>query len=60
MGLGLIQGRFRADPCENCNPFPLILSPPNPPILNPPNIVPICNKGEVSLLGGFSIGGKGL
>ena len=31
------------------NPFPLILNPPNPPISNPPNIVPICNKGEVLL-----------
>ena len=37
------------------NPFPLILNPPNPPILNPPNIAPICNKGEVLLLGGGGV-----
>ena len=40
---------------------PLILKPPNPSILNPPNIVPICNKGEVLLLGcgGLVLGGRG-
>ena len=37
------------------NHFPLILTPPNPPILNPPNIVPICKKGEVLLLGGGGV-----
>ena len=43
------------------NHFPLILNPPNPPTLNPPNIVPICNEGEVLLLGGgggLVLGGK--
>ena len=37
------------------NPFPLILNHPSPPILNPPNIVPICNKGEVLLYGGGGV-----
>ena len=44
------------------NPFPLVLNPPNPPIFDPPNIVPICNKGEVLLLGvgGLVLGRRGI
>ena len=38
-----------------CTPFPLIPNPPNSPILNPPNIVPLCNEGEVLLLGGGGV-----
>ena len=37
------------------NPFPLILNPPNSPILNRPNIVQLCSKGEVFLLGGGGV-----
>ena len=34
---------------------------PNPPILHPPNIIPIWNKGEALFLeGGSTIGGKGI
>ena len=35
------------------NPLSLILNPPNPLIVKPPNIVPICSRGEVLLLGGL-------
>ena len=48
---------------EVSNPFPLILNRPKTPILNPLNIVPICNKGEVLLLAGggdLVLAGKGL
>ena len=58
-----INTNWRGAPQKATNPFPLILNPPKPPIPNPHNIVPICHKGEVSLLRGgegFSIRGKGL
>ena len=46
-------GRFYDD-------LPLILNSPEPSILNPPNRVPICNKGLIIIgWGGFSIRGRG-